>query len=51
MTFFLRIAALVLFILAVLVLLITSINHDLYDGFIAAGLACWVASTVGVPRA
>jgi len=44
---FLRIAALVLFILAVLVLFISSANPDLYKGFVAAGLACWVASTLG----
>lgn len=43
---FLRIAALVLFILAVLVLFIP-VNHEIYDGLIAAGLACWVGSTIG----
>jgi hypothetical protein len=44
--FFLRIAALVLFILAVLVLFVGSIDREVYEGLLAGGLASWVASTL-----
>lgn len=44
---FLRIAALVLFILAVLVLFVGSISQEVYEGLLAGGLAAWVASTLG----
>lgn len=47
MKFFLVVAALVLFIIAVIADF-TSISHE--HALVAAGLACWAASTLAPPR-
>jgi hypothetical protein len=44
MAFFLRIAALILFILAIIAELASGFGHD--HALAYAGLACWVASTL-----
>jgi hypothetical protein len=49
MSFALRVAALVLFIVAALVVWVTSKRLDDAVGLVAAGLACWVASTFPFP--
>jgi hypothetical protein len=49
MTFLLRIAALVLFIVAALALWVANMSIADALGLVAVGLACWVASTLPMP--
>lgn len=46
----LRVAALVLFILAALAVWVTNMMVADAVGFAAAGLGCWVASTLPMPE-
>jgi hypothetical protein len=48
-SFFLRIAALVLFIVAALALWFTDLHLEDAIGIVSVGLACWVASTFPFP--
>ncbi len=49
MSILLRVAALVLFILAAVFVWATSTTLDNIVALVAAGLACWVASTLPLP--